>query len=213
MNLLAGFSYYEILELSRQATADDLEAAYQRMRAMYGAEGLAAYSLFTAEERAAMLAQIEEAYQVLSDDYRRREYDEQLREQRPPAPPDTGPQPPLPFDETALPTLMPAPTPPAPAPPPEAGPAPEPRPEPPKEITGESLRRYREALGLSLDRVWEKTRIRKGLIQAIEEENRALLPAAVFLKGMLLAYARALNLPAPELAAQQYLERLAAKSS
>jgi len=209
MNLFAGFSYYEILELSRQATPDDLEAAYQRMRAMYGAEGLAAYSLFTAEERAAMLAQIEEAYQVLSDDYRRREYDELLREQRPPAPPDTGPQPSLPFEETSAPILAPVPTPPAPAPEPQETPAP----EPPREITGESLRRHREALGLSLDRIWERTRIRKGLIQAIEEENRALLPAAVFLKGMLLAYARALNLPAPEMAAQQYLDRLAAKNS
>jgi len=208
MNPFAGFSYYEILEISRSATAEDIEAAFQRMCSIYGLEGLAAYSLFTPEERTEILAQIEEAFKVLSDEYRRREYDEVLREQRPPAPPDAGPQPSLPFDQDSTPTLAPVPAAPASPPPEEAPP-----PEPPKEITGESLRRYREALGLSLDRVWERTRIRKGLIQAIEEENRSLLPAPVFLKGMLLAYARALNLAAPEAAAQQYLDRLAAPAS
>ena len=209
MNPFAGFSFYEILEISRSATREDIEAAIQRMRAMYGPEGLAVYSLFTAEERTEILAQLEEAYQVLGDDYRRREYDERLREQRPPAPPEAGPQPGLPFDEDSSPSLTSVPSVSAVVPPP----AETPPPEPPQEITGESLRRYREALGLSLDRVWERTRIRKGLIQAIEEENRAMLPASVFLKGMLLAYARALNLAAPEAVAQQYLDRLAAHAS
>jgi len=203
MNLLVGFSYYEILEVSRSASREDIEAAYQRMRAIYGPEGLAAYSLFTAEEREEILTQIEESYQVLSDDRRRSEYDALLREQSPPAPPDAGPHLTLPFEETSPQPAVPAPAPAAPAEAPE-----EAWPDPPAEISGESLRRYREALGINLDRMWERTRIRKGIIQAIEEENLSLLPASVFLKGMLLAYARALNLPAPEMAAQQYLDRL-----
>jgi hypothetical protein len=209
MNPLAGFSYYEMLEVSRSATREDVEAAYRRMHVIYGLEGLAAYSLFTPEERNQIMLQLEEAYQVLSDDYRRREYDEVLAVQRPPAPPDAGPQPGLPFDEDSSPAPAPVPAEPAPLPPPEEAPPP----DPPKEITGESLRRYREALGLSLDRIWERTRIRKGLIQAIEEENRGLLPASVFLKGMLLAYARALNLAAPEAVAQQYLDHIATHAS
>ena len=201
MNPFAGLTYYEILEVARGATREEITAAFQRMRSIYGPEGLATYSLFTAGERGEILAALEESFRTLTDHERRREYDLVLIEAPRPAEETTGPQPPLPFDRVTAPYVEPV----APAAP--AGPF-RPPADPPQEITGESLRRYREAVGLSLDRVWELTRIRKGILQAIESEDRSTLPARVYLKGLLATYARALRLAEPEATAQKYLDHL-----
>jgi len=209
MNPFAGYNYYQILELSRGASPEEIAFAYQRMRQIYSPESLATYSLFTPEERAEIMAQIEESFRVLSDPPSRRDYDAFLpSEVRPPSPAEAGPQPALPFDEIPDPSL--GARPPSPVSTPESQP---PAPEPPREITGESLRRFREALGINLDRMWELTRIRKGILQAIEDEDLAQLPAPVYLKGLVLTYARALNFSAPEVAAQQYLDHLAGHKS
>jgi flagellar biosynthesis protein FlhG len=209
MNPFAGYNYYQILELSRGAGPEEIAFAYQRMRQIYSPESLATYSLFTPEERAEILAQIEESYRVLSDAPSRRDYDAFLpSEVRPPSPAEAGPQPALPFDEIPDPSL--GARSPSPVSTPESQP---PAPEPPREITGESLRRFREALGINLDRMNELTRIRKGILQAIEDEDVGQLPAPVYLKGMVLTYARALNFSAPEVAAQQYLDHLASHKS
>jgi flagellar biosynthesis protein FlhG len=58
---------------------------------------------------------------------------------------------------------------------------------------GSYLRRCREALGLSLAEMTERTRIR--ILDQIEEERFELLPPEPYLKGYLLEYARALDLP------------------
>lgn len=202
MNPFAGYDYYQILEVPRSAGTEEIAFAYQRMRRIYLPESLATYSLFTAEERAEILAQIEESYRVLSDPRSRRDYDETLApEVRPAEPPELGQQPSLPFGERSVSSAETASS-------ATAGAEPLPAPDPPVEINGESLRRYREALGINLDRMHELTRIRKGLLQAIEEEDRNLLPALVYLKGLLLTYLRALKFPAAEVAAQQYLDHL-----
>jgi hypothetical protein len=58
---------------------------------------------------------------------------------------------------------------------------------------GAYLRRCREALGLSLAEMSERTRIR--ILDQIEEERFELLPPEPYLKGYLFEYARALDLP------------------
>jgi len=55
------------------------------------------------------------------------------------------------------------------------------------------LRRCREALGLSLAEMTERTRIR--ILDQIENERFELLPPEPYLKGYLFEYARALDLP------------------
>jgi flagellar biosynthesis protein FlhG len=57
---------------------------------------------------------------------------------------------------------------------------------------GAYLRRCREALGLSLAEMSERTRIR--ILDQIEEERFELLPPEPYLKGYLFEYARALDL-------------------
>ena len=77
-------------------------------------------------------------------------------------------------------------------------------------VTGRFFKRIREARGLSLHQVWEVTRIRRPIIQAIEEEEYEKLPADVFLKGMLLIYSRFLQIETPENIVKGYMERLIA---
>jgi len=59
---------------------------------------------------------------------------------------------------------------------------------------GDLLRETREAKGLSLGQVENATRIRQRLLQALEENDFAALPAPVFVKGFLRNYAQLLEL-------------------
>lgn len=74
------------------------------------------------------------------------------------------------------------------------------------EFTGALLRALREAKGLSLRDLMARTRIGVNHLQNIEEENFALLPDRVFLRGFLLSYARELKLD-PARVAKTYLRR------
>ncbi len=64
---------------------------------------------------------------------------------------------------------------------------------------GEILRQAREAKGLSLAQVEEATKIRSTYLQALEEGQYDLLPAAVYIKGFLKNYAQFLGLDPQEL--------------
>jgi flagellar biosynthesis protein FlhG len=76
-----------------------------------------------------------------------------------------------------------------------AGNAAPPRPLPPLDpaAPGAYLRRCREALGLGLAEMTERTRVR--ILEHIENERFDLLPPEPYLKGYLYEYARALDLP------------------
>jgi hypothetical protein len=74
-------------------------------------------------------------------------------------------------------------------------------------VSGKLFRQWREAKGLTLDQVWEATRIRKPILQAIEEEDFNRLPADVFLKGMLKSLAALLEIENAEAAIQGYMQR------
>ncbi|MFO8056298.1 MAG: helix-turn-helix domain-containing protein [bacterium] len=76
--------------------------------------------------------------------------------------------------------------------------------------SGAYLRQVRESQGFDMYKTWEVTKIRKPILEAIEEENYQKLPADVFLKGMLLIYARFLGIADPEAVVKGYMERLVA---
>ena len=63
---------------------------------------------------------------------------------------------------------------------------------------GDLLRGTREAKGLSLEQVEQDTRIRRKLLEALEQEAYEELPAPVFVKGFLRNYAMLLGLDADE---------------
>jgi hypothetical protein len=125
----------------------------------------------------------------------------------------------------APPTSEPAPEPQPPAAPPVAAPAtPSAAPillqkevaEPAREFpvpdgavwSGEALRRVRESRGLSVREVCERTKVSRYHLENIEGERFTLLPAPVYLRGILQAVARELRLDGQKVA-RSYLERMA----
>ena len=63
-----------------------------------------------------------------------------------------------------------------------------------KETLGKYLRDQRESKKISLREVSKNTRVREYILKAIEENQTDLLPAATYVKGFLLAYAKYLRL-------------------
>ena len=64
---------------------------------------------------------------------------------------------------------------------------------------GSVLRNRRQQMGLSLEQVAERTKIRKTHLHALEEENFDELPGKVYVVGFLQNYARFLEMPAEPL--------------
>jgi hypothetical protein len=109
------------------------------------------------------------------------------------------------------------PPPPAPEPfraaPPEPSPPPAP---PPREAsvvvpegtawTGDVLRQIREARGLTLKTLSDRTKVTRHHIENIEGDRFRLLPAPVYLRGILMSLARELRLDGQKVA-RSYLER------
>ena len=78
------------------------------------------------------------------------------------------------------------------------------------EVTGAFLKKVREIRGLELDEISQRTKISERYLRALEEEQFADMPAAVYVRGYVTEYARALRLD-PQRAAESYLVRYRAK--
>jgi curved DNA-binding protein CbpA len=74
--------------------------------------------------------------------------------------------------------------------------------------TGEALRQVRDARGLSVQQIAERTKVTRHHIENIEADRFGALPAPVYLRGILLALARELRLDGQKVA-RSYLERVA----
>jgi len=219
---LAEQSLYEILEIPRDASPDEVAKAYERAKALYGPGSLATYTLMPPEEAALLTRRIEEARSVLSDPTTRADYDAHLstaaggaREIRSPPAGGAAHLPPIiPPVRTPAPggeTRPPAEAPPAPAPPA----APPPRAPPPfshpegAPWTGEVLRRARESRGLTLPQLSERTKITRHHLENVEADRHDRLPAPVYLRGMLMSIAKELRLDGQKVA-RSYLDAVAA---
>jgi curved DNA-binding protein CbpA len=92
----------------------------------------------------------------------------------------------------------------------------EPRPRTPDipadaEFNGELLRRVREARSFSLQQVADRTRISKSHLENVEADRYTALPAAVYLRGILMNLARELGLD-PLRVSRSYLALASEKS-
>src|SRR5882757_2661473 len=85
-----GQTFYELLEVQPQAGPGEIYNAYQRARATYSPSSPALYSMFTPQEAQELMSLIEEAYQTLSHQARRREYDQKLGLIDPRVKPESG---------------------------------------------------------------------------------------------------------------------------
>jgi curved DNA-binding protein CbpA len=213
-------NYYELLEVSPTATAQDIHRAYERIRRIYEPNSVALYSLFTPEETAVIHQRIEEAYRTLVYEDNRKRYDAMLRNRdEMPEPPPPRPAAPRYQASTAQPALplhsenrYVAGTPPAdPARSEPAVPKPAQEEVSPvstfiAEFTGPALKVLREQRGLTIRNIADTTKVGARYLEFIEEENYARLPARPYLRGFLGLYAKTLGCEA-ERVIGDYLKR------
>jgi curved DNA-binding protein CbpA len=209
MRPLAEQSYYELLEAPVEGTPQQIERAYRIARATYAPSSTAVYSVFSADECAAILRRIEEAYAVLSDARLRREYDARLRraEPRPSVPTTASPPaaaaPQRERERAAAPPVRPA----APEPDLEGSLAPE-----NGVFDGTVLRRIRVSLGIELEEISATTKINDHHLRAIEGNHYEQLPPPVYLRGFLKQFAKCLSLD-PNHVADSYTGRMRESSA
>jgi flagellar biosynthesis protein FlhG len=184
-------THYEILETSRDATAEQLERAYRVARSTYASDSLATYSVYDESELRALQERIELAYTVLSDEQQRSAYDASLganpRVELSLSFADEGEQglenaPEIRGFEESV----------------EDGP-----------FDGARLRRWRIARGIELERIASATKISASYLRSLEEERFDALPASVYVRGFLTAYVTAVGLDADRVV-PPYMERVAA---
>lgn len=261
-------THYDLLDVDPSASPAEVKAAFDDALALLEGRALAGYALLSPDESASIRAQLDVAFEVLSDTAARAAYDGALAQagralragddfgpgaddaalylSTPPpaaAPEVDRPAPPMKRPSTGIRMLRPvvaasahrahAAAPPRPptvrAVDPDAaapsvipararmpqsvreevssvrplGGAPRSAPVSDDRVTellnvagavnGALIQRLREARGLSLEVLAEKTRVRKGVLRAIESGERQALPERVYLRGFLLAIARALR--------------------
>ena len=68
--------HYELLEVPRTATTDEIARAYRLSQQTYGEGSLALYSVFESADAETIRNRLDEAYRVLSDPEVRAAYDE-----------------------------------------------------------------------------------------------------------------------------------------
>jgi hypothetical protein len=206
-----GQTYYELLEVKPTAGPSEIYSAYQRARNTYSPNSPALYSMFTPEEAKELMKLIEEAYQTLSHQARRREYDVKIglikqtpmvtsTVQRKPDPAPAQPNGgggdnwigavktaaksgdlPKGFAKTKFSNY-------------EIKPEIEQEIETREEIDGLFLQKIRLYKGVTLDQMSDEIRVAKSTLVALEANDVEALPVAVFTRGFVVQFARILNL-------------------
>lgn len=175
-------SYFDLLEVERGATDDDIRRASKRMKSLYGQGSPLVAELFSAQELSSLQDKLQEATDVLLDHGRRRPYELSLF-------PDV-PQSAAQHKQILSPRTLPAP--------------------PPiddhTEYTGELLRQVRLSQGISLREISDVTKIAQSHLSAIEQESFADFSALVYLQGFVRQLAQFLKLDA-EQASKSYCGR------
>jgi curved DNA-binding protein CbpA len=215
-------NYYELLEVSYRATAQEIHKAYERVRKIYDPNSIALYSLFSPDETEKIRQRVEDAYRTLIYDENRRDYDRTLRDipDLPEAPQPELRYQPRPYAPRSHTPRMAEPLPHAPASEPRAAePQPSPPPAPPAipdklqsvpaditGLTGSVLKMMREQRGLTARNVADITKLSGRYIEGIEEENFKKLPARPYIRGFLVLYAKAIGYE-PDRIVSDYLKR------
>ncbi len=188
-DVLPSDSHYDLLEVAPTASFEDIRRANRRIRDIYGAESIAIAGLYDPAGLEAVHRRLDLSYTTLMDAAKRKEYDQELF-------PDGIP--------VATPSIAPDAVPRAEVPAALRPPMPDIGPR--TEYTGPLLRQVREALGIELREVAERSKIGMAYLAALESDEFARLPPPVYVRGFLSEYARILGLD-PERVKDSYLER------
>jgi curved DNA-binding protein CbpA len=210
-------NYYEILEIPIDASPDEVHHGYMRAKNAYSQDSIALYSLMSAEECQNLVQLIDEAYSIISDPHKRRQYDharglkdhsnepevkrshshhdegdDLLIKQNP----DTSKNSMSKIVAVKKFALAY-----------EHDPDFEQEIEQTQDFSGPFLKKIREYKNMDIPRLSDLTRISKTHIVNIEDENFASLPAQVYVRGFVYQMAKCLKLN-PDLVANSYLYRL-----
>ena len=168
-------TYYEILNVSLEASALGIVKAYREIKEVYQPNALATYSLYSEEKLGQINELIEEAYLVLSNPEARRVYDEQMKTASAPKvkreKPTTST---IKNIESTMPNIKSLAL--------------------PMHIHGKVLQHLRESQGMTLDDIAKKTNIPKNYLQAIENDDISAFPGTFYFKSYLQQYASSIGL-------------------
>lgn len=199
--------HYELLEIPRSASVDDVERAYRTSQQTYAEGSLATYSVFESSDVVTIRKRLDEAYRVLSDPENRSVYDETQ--------PIEMPNPTSRLVATRRPEAANGKTDPGTldrrSPHESAGEAMGAygafEEEEGGEFDGSRLRRARLFREIEIDQIAEVTKVSGTHLRNIEEENFGDLPAEVYVRGFVTAYAKTIGLD-PKLVVPSYMARV-----
>ncbi len=185
-------TYYEVLETEPGVSDEEVRRAYRAMKEIYASGSMVVSGLYDEHDLTELHARVNAAHDTLYAPERRRLYNLALPEadlaRAVRAAAQTGRRAP-------------------------AAAAVEERPDnaemtldPTAEVTGAALRKVREARGIELGDIAQRSKISERYLRALEDERFAEMPAVVYVRGYVLEYARALRLDAPRVA-ESYLAR------
>jgi flagellar biosynthesis protein FlhG len=192
-------TYYEILETEPGVSDEEVRRAYRTLKEIYGASSPVIAGLYDEQELADLHARANAAHDTLFAPERRRLYDLALPEadlaravraaaangtRRPGAPTNVD----------------------------DRHESPEPAIELGDDVSGALLKKIRVGRGIELGDIAHRTKISERHLRAIEDERFGDMPAAVYVRGYVLEYARFIRIDAPR-AAESYLRRLHAKAA
>jgi flagellar biosynthesis protein FlhG len=189
--------HYELLDVPREAPADEIERAYRMALATWEGGSLATYSLYNEREIELLRERIEHAFSVLSDVDARAAYDRRLGGSQPEEhelPLDLD----LSFEEPPRPELLTA-----------SLELEESFEEDGASYDGARLRRNRLQRGVELEQIARITKVNPSYLRFIEDDHFENLPAPVYVRGFVSAYARCLGLD-PVRVVTDYMERFEA---
>jgi len=200
MKSFEGLNYYQILEISPNASFIEIKRAYKDALEIYGDSSLATYSLFSDDERVRLLNAIEKAFLTLVNEDKRAGYDRMLvdtAQVEDAALTSKAQNKPIPLfnhknslnaDELAerirkksaekkVKALL-------------------------KEVlgkdlvSGDDLKKLRKALGVEIFEIYLITKISVLVLKTIEDNQYESLPADVYLNNFLRSYAEILQIDA-----------------
>lgn len=202
--------YYEILEVNPDASHHDIVKAYHRAKETYDSDSPALYTMFTKEEAAELRNLVEEAYQVLSNHSKRKEYDENFKgnvstdviaheieeaakKEEAKDKPKEKLSVPDGYKKSAFGVY-------------EVNPDIESVIETETNFDGSFLKSVREYQKISLEQMSKETRISRSYINSVETNDYEALPAPVFVRGFIIQLCKILQLDGNKVAAS-YMEK------
>jgi DnaJ-class molecular chaperone len=214
MKRLGEQNYYNLLDISPKASFGEVRSAYDQAMNTYSNDSISTYSLFTQKERGLILSRLAEAYKTLTDSELRKEYNHFLIETGEFSPQEIAFSPLEDSNitegrlvEVSVESLIQK----------EKKAENESLPsnrnftlfDSQNSVTGKDIKTIRRTKEMGLEEIFKQTSIPRETLEDIEEERFEKLPALVYLKGFLKAYAKILQVNQTEMVdgyVKRYLE-------